>query len=166
MAHHASQRSALGWLFVAAQIVLVAALLAELRRVWHASPLRRSAGGLLASLGVVLMAAAGVQLGRSLHPHPAPAAATKLRADGLYRHVRHPIYAGLLLWAVGTALTAGTARAATAFAALLALLALKAPYEERQLASRFPEYAAYARRTPRWFPRLRPRREDDPVEPG
>ncbi|MGE0229831.1 MAG: isoprenylcysteine carboxylmethyltransferase family protein [Dehalococcoidia bacterium] len=150
-----THRSALGWLLVVVQLALAATLLAELRGVWRASPLRRCAGGLLAASGVGLMAVAGVQLGRSLHPHPAPGAAAELRTDGLYRHVRHPIYAGLLLWAAGTAVVAGTVRAAAIVGALLTLLALKAPYEERQLSRHFPDYAEYARRTPRFLPHVR-----------
>lgn len=156
MTEPAPRASLAGWLLVAVQLILVAILIGELRRVWRARPLRRRAGGLLSVGGVALMATAARQLGRSLHPHPTPTAAAELRTDGLYRHVRHPLYTGLLLWAAGAALIGGTARALTAFAGLAAVLALKAPYEERQLTRRFAAYPAYARRTPRFLPRLRP----------
>jgi hypothetical protein len=41
-----------------------------------------------------------------------------------------------------------------AAAALCALLVVEAAWEERQMRARFPEYQAYARRTPRFVPWL------------
>lgn len=154
----APRASLIGWLLVAAQLCLVAVLIADLRHIRRAASLRRATGGTIAILGVATMVASAAQLGRGLHPHPAPTASAVLRTGGLYRHVRHPLYSGLLLWAAGAALIGGTARGYAALAGLTAVLALKAPYEERQLAKRFPAYPEYARHTPRFLPRLRPPR--------
>jgi len=68
--------------------------------------------------------------------------------------VRHPIYLGLLSLATGAALIARTPRAVAALGALAALLHVKSGFEERLLAERFPDYAAYAARVPKLLPRL------------
>jgi protein-S-isoprenylcysteine O-methyltransferase Ste14 len=73
---------------------------------------------------------------------------------GPYRHVRHPIYSGLLLAFCGTAAVIGEWRAV--LAVLLALLALlyKGRLEEARMQASFPEYAAYRRATAALIPCL------------
>lgn len=73
---------------------------------------------------------------------------------GPYRHVRHPMYAGVVLLALGIAL------AVDRTAALVAALVLWAwfyfvlgPFEERELVALFGgAYVDYMRRTPRLLP--------------
>jgi protein-S-isoprenylcysteine O-methyltransferase Ste14 len=66
--------------------------------------------------------------------------------------VRHPIYTGIVLGALGWAL-AWLSVAGAAYAALLAVFFdRKARREERWLRSRFPDYAAYAHRVRRFIP--------------
>lgn len=144
----------LGWLFVALQFVLLGVLVVEMRAAGQTAPLQRTLGVLAATAGATAMGFASRRLGRELRTHPAPSSTAVLRVDGPYRFVRHPIYAGLLLLAAGLAAIGGTAPAVAAFIALLALLSLKARFEERLLAERFPGYPEYARRTPRFVPRL------------
>lgn len=143
----------LGWLFVAGQFILLGALVVE---VWGAetSSFRWALGVLAAAGGGSIAVVGSRQLGRELRTHPAPSSTAVLRVDGPYRFVRHPIYSGLLLLAVGLAVIAGTVLAAVTFLALFAMLSLKARFEERLLAERFPGYREYARRTPRFVPRL------------
>lgn len=143
-----------GWALVAGQLTLLALLALE---AWRrdAPPPLRLLGGVAVLAGASVMGLASSRLGRQLRAHPAPAADAVLRTDGAYRHVRHPIYSGLLLLAAGLAAVAGTLRAAIEGAALLGLLTAKARLEERLLAERFPAYPEYARRTPRFVPRFR-----------
>ena len=69
---------------------------------------------------------------------------------GAYRIVRHPIYGGLILVALGwSLLSSPIALAATAV--LIALFELKAHLEESMLVARFPEYEMYRRRVRWWF---------------
>jgi protein-S-isoprenylcysteine O-methyltransferase Ste14 len=86
-----------------------------------------------------------------------------LVASGPFRYVRNPLYLGnLALWA-GLGLAAGLPRPTIAIVALLAL-AYHAivRWEERLLDRRVGEpYRAYARRVPRWIPRV-PAHPDDP----
>ncbi len=77
----------------------------------------------------------------------------ELRSTGLYRYVRHPIYTGVMALAVGSAIPSGSLAIATTTLALVAWLVLKARWEERRLEIRYPAYAAYAARTPRFIPR-------------
>ncbi len=94
-------------------------------------------------------------LGDALTPSPLPLRTGSLRTDGPYAIVRHPVYAGLLLGAGSRTVGSGDRRAAVAFVALAALLHVKAGFEERRLVARYPEYRAYASRTPRLLPRPR-----------
>jgi len=66
---------------------------------------------------------------------------------GPYAHVRHPIYSGLLLMGLGTAIASARARSFLAFGLWLAVLAIKAHYEEQLMIRHFPDaYATYRQR--------------------
>lgn len=88
---------------------------------------------------------AGRTLGSSLTPYPRPKPEGVLVEEGLYRLVRHPIYAAGLLLFLGYGL-ATSIPATVALAALALLWHFKARVEERHLAARFPAYAEYRRR--------------------
>ena len=141
-------------LLVAAQVVLLGVLAAHPRRSHPAlPPALRGLGtaGILAGIGLAGVGA--TSLGRGLTALPLPNERAILRTGGLYRFVRHPIYAGVLLAAVSRTVVLGSPYAVVATTALVALLNGKARFEERQLAARFPGYDAYAARTPRFIPR-------------
>ncbi|WP_420846353.1 hypothetical protein [Modestobacter muralis] len=65
--------------------------------------------------------------------------------------MRHPIYSGLLVFAVGRMLSAGRSRLLPA-GLLTLLLTGKARWEEQLLTARFPDYRQYAASTPRFWP--------------
>jgi protein-S-isoprenylcysteine O-methyltransferase Ste14 len=98
---------------------------------------------------------AGRSLGPGLTASPLPNARAELRTDGLYRHVRHPIYSAVILVSVARTVASGDARQAAVSIALGSLLSGKSSFEERALARRFPDYPAYAARTLRFVPRMR-----------
>jgi protein-S-isoprenylcysteine O-methyltransferase Ste14 len=106
------------------------------------------AGVALAFAGLALAVSAGLTLGRWLTPFPRPARGAKLVVTGPYRFVRHPLYAGGLLFFCGLSLV-GSVSALVGTAVLALLWALKSRVEERHLLERFPSYAAYAARV-RW----------------
>jgi len=143
-----------GWVLV--QIVLLAALLFSpvvglLPGLKPFSVL----GWLLGAAGLGLAAWATWQLQRhgALTPLPSPRSGARLLTSGCYHRVRHPVYSGLLLWALGTALVQASA-GHFGLALLLGLfLQAKAAHEERLLSAQYPEYAAYAARTGRFVPR-------------
>ncbi len=109
-------------------------------------------GQVAAGGGLLVMVAAATSLGRGLTAAPLPNEHARLRTGGLYRWVRHPIYAGLLFFALARTLPSGNAWTAAACVLLVALINGKARWEERRLADRFPDYPDYARRTPRFIP--------------
>jgi len=68
--------------------------------------------------------------------------------SGPYRYIRHPIYTGLLLAFVGTALKVGDWRGLIAVAIVLLSFWRKLRVEERWLTGQFgPAYVAYMQRT-------------------
>jgi protein-S-isoprenylcysteine O-methyltransferase Ste14 len=100
--------------------------------------------------GAVLLVLGALALGRSLTPFPRPHDRAELRQGGIYRAVRHPIYGGLLMLALGWSL----AEAPLALVPTLLLAVafdLKARREEAWLFERYPAYGAYRSRTPRRF---------------
>jgi protein-S-isoprenylcysteine O-methyltransferase Ste14 len=71
----------------------------------------------------------------------------ELIQSGLYGYVRHPIYTGIILMALGTALERGTVGAMLFCLLVLAFMVNKAIQEERLLTKHFPnDYPAYKAR--------------------
>ena len=112
-------------------------------------------------IGLALMGIAGLlllvsfaALGNSLTASPLPKQRGQLVTTGLYAHVRHPIYSALLLLSLGVVLDAGWWPQLVVALMLLLLLRIKAQFEETLLRRAYPKYAAYAAKTPMFFPRL------------
>jgi len=103
-------------------------------------------------LGVLLLAA--WQLGRNLTALPRPKPGGFLVQGGLYRVVRHPIYAGVLLWALGSSLAHLNLWTFLLFGLLFGWLDWKASLEERWLEERNPEYQSYRRQVKKLIPWL------------
>jgi protein-S-isoprenylcysteine O-methyltransferase Ste14 len=79
----------------------------------------------------------------------------ELVRTGPYRYVRHPIYSGILLAILGTAIAIGEWRGLIAFVLLAVALVLKSRAEERFMEEAFRDgYARYRRDVPALIPRL------------
>ena len=79
----------------------------------------------------------------------------ELVTTGLYSYVRHPIYTGLLLMALGTMLFTGRIGTIIIFLAILSFMLFKLKEEEELLTKRFPEqYPAYKKHTKKLIPFL------------
>ncbi len=120
-----------------------------------------TAGTVLLVVGAALIVAGGVMamfaiqaLGRSFTPNPRPLDGGEFVESGIYRSVRHPMYAGVTLGAVGWGCLNGSPVAIVLSGLLLVLFTLKSVREEAWLTERYPEYAAYRDRTKRFFPGL------------
>jgi protein-S-isoprenylcysteine O-methyltransferase Ste14 len=104
------------------------------------------------ALGVGVVARGAWDLRSGLSPFPRPVAGAPLVESGAYRLIRHPIYSGLVLGAVGWGLVTGSILALGAAGLLFLLLAAKSHREEAWLLAIHPEYDAYRRRTKRLIP--------------
>jgi protein-S-isoprenylcysteine O-methyltransferase Ste14 len=146
-----------GYALVALQFVLLGVLLTAPR-------LPQPYGALtpvISLIGLALMGIAGLlllisfaALGNSLTASPLPKQRGQLVTTGLYAHVRHPIYSALLLLSLGVVLDAGWWPQLVVALMLFLLLRIKAQFEETLLRKAYPKYAAYAAKTPMFFPRL------------
>jgi protein-S-isoprenylcysteine O-methyltransferase Ste14 len=150
----------LGYAFVVAQSALFGLIFAPRGRARGSAGPRplRAVTGLAIGTGTAVAVAGIRELGPDLTPMPLPREGSQLRTQGVYALVRHPVYTGVMTASAVRGLTAGDRVRPFAATALCALLIVKAGWEERQMQARFPEYAAYARRTPRFVPRLGGRR--------
>jgi protein-S-isoprenylcysteine O-methyltransferase Ste14 len=140
-----------GW--VAGQLLLTAAvfLSAFLGRSWAGGygVAAYTAGAALLTLGVLLLAWAGLHLGASLTPFPAPRPSSKLRTSGPYALVRHPMYGGAILIALGWSIVFATVAGVGLTVVLAVFFDLKARREEVWLRERLDGYETYRARTPR-----------------
>lgn len=116
-------------------------------------------GWLSFAAGVVLVAAGGWlvyrgidALGPNLTAMPAPTSGAELVVTGPYGRIRHPIYAGVVLLAVGWASLVVSPPALVVALLLAAWLDLKSRREEAWLVERYPGYGAYRARTARFLP--------------
>ncbi len=114
------------------------------------SPVITVAGAVLLLAGVVLAGAGIRHLGPSLTPFPAPLEDGELREGGVYALVRHPIYGGGLLTALGWSLLTSP-WALVPSALLAAVFEGKRRREETWLVDRYPGYAVYRRAVPRRY---------------
>ena len=106
----------------------------------------------LSAVGIVLAVAGGAivvwasrLLGRGFTPYPRPVASGELVERGPFKVVRHPVYAGGLLFFSGFSLYAGVP-ALVGTIALGVVWALKARVEEGFLRERYGGYVEYTRR--------------------
>jgi protein-S-isoprenylcysteine O-methyltransferase Ste14 len=82
------------------------------------------------------------------------AQARELVDRGPYRWIRHPLYAGEILAALGLAVGAGTVGAFAVWLALCALQGYRVLREEQVLLQALPRYRSYRSRTAALFPGL------------
>jgi protein-S-isoprenylcysteine O-methyltransferase Ste14 len=109
-------------------------------------------GAVLFGLGIVAYRKAGGALGAQLSPLIAPREPARLIEMGLYRRLRHPMFLAEIAMACGAALTLEARISALLAIVFAAVVLRRIAVEEHALATRFPEYRAYAARTYRLIP--------------
>ena len=116
-------------------------------------------GGALVGAGVIVVIECFARFALEGQGTPAPVAPTEsLVVSGLYRHVRNPMYVGVVAAILGQALLFGSL-VLLEYAALvwLAFFAFVVLYEEPTLYRRFgPAYEDYRAHVRRWWPRITP----------
>ena len=134
--------------YVALQAVLIAIILFAPKTLsglpqWPESSAGLYLGGafIVAGMAVVLLAA--LHLGSNLTPLPHPKDNARLIVTGLYRLVRHPIYCGVLLMAIGWAIFVQGWLTPAYSAMLVLFFDVKSRREEAWLTQLFPDYLDY-----------------------
>lgn len=116
-------------------------------------------GTAMVAAGIAFMVWARVHLGGNWSGRVALKQNHELIRSGPYGLVRHPIYSGLLLAILGTAIAVGRLRDVLAFVLLAVAVWRKAGLEEGYMMQIFPDsYARYRSEVPGLFPSILPRR--------
>ncbi len=113
-------------------------------------------GALLFAVGIWLLWRSHADLGRNFAPTLQIVENHSLVTDGVFRRIRHPMYAAHLLWAIGQMLLLQNWIAGPAFLVVqIPLYLRRIPAEERMMLEQFgDEYLEYMKRTGRLIPRL------------
>lgn len=146
-----------GWFVIQlALLALIAGAGVSLGPDWRGAPRFAAAvaGGALIVGGLILVVRGIRDLDRSLSPLPYPPEEGRLVEHGIYGRLRHPIYSGVVCFALGWGLLTASVAALGLTLVLAVLLDLKARREEVWLRQRYAAYADYARRTSRFVPGL------------
>lgn len=147
------ERRTIGWVLVAVQFALLVGLVLLPRR--EPSLLSLATGVPLIAAGIVLGLVAGRGLGRALTPTPVPIEGAGLRTDGLYAHVRHPIYSAVQLAVVGFVIAMGSWWTLAWALLILVFFAVKYRWEDRLLRAEYGDaWVVWAGRTGALVPRL------------
>jgi protein-S-isoprenylcysteine O-methyltransferase Ste14 len=103
-------------------------------------------------VGLLILILGLIQLQRNLTPFPSPKQNAELVTNGVYRFMRHPIYTGIFITAIGYALYGAHSTRFLISILLLVLFYFKSVYEEKLLNKKFSAYQQYQLKTARFFP--------------
>ena len=120
------------------------------RFTWTGTPL------LVQILGAALIGAVMVLVWETFRANTFATTQVRVQAErahtvidsGPYRYIRHPMYAGMVLFVIGTALMLGSLWGLLATVALFVLLGLRIRGEEQVLKQDLAGYAEYMTKTP------------------
>lgn len=125
---------------------------AALTRPLSSGPALPIIGTLLVGAGLGFAVWARLHLGRNWSGTVTVKEGHTLITTGPYRVVRHPIYSGMVLALIGTALAIAAARGFIGAALILVGFLVKIAVEEARMSETFPEYEDYCRHTSRLIP--------------
>jgi protein-S-isoprenylcysteine O-methyltransferase Ste14 len=124
-------------------------------RILPPDPWINNLGVAITAAGLLFAIWARAYLGRNWSGTVTVKVGHQLVRSGPYRWVRHPIYSGMILAMLGTAITRGQLRGLVAVVLLWIGFTMKLRIEERFMTTTFgPEYEEYSRTTGAILPRL------------
>ena len=128
----------IGWVLVGVQaLLLILLVLLPKRRSLFAPPDFLDVLGIILMVGgLALVIVSLVSLGAALTPTPVPQESAALRTKGIYSVVRHPVYSGILVAALGFTLAVGSIWQVLMWVALAVFFYAKAFWEDRRLAEK------------------------------
>ena len=142
------------WVLIQVLLFALFLLMPQVGPAWPAPTLFRILGATAVLGGIAVLGSSVVSLGKSLTPFPRPLPTAQLVTSGAYRLVRHPIYLGLLLAALGISLLTLSPLRIALTLLLGVFLDRKATREERWLLERYPDYQAYQAKVRKLLPYL------------
>ena len=148
-----------GWVFVIIQFLLIALVVVlsfyerKLTGRSH-NYITDSLAFLFLSAGALLFIISIINFGQFVTPNPVPQDDYKLRTNGLYSKVRHPIYLSVIILITGYLLFFSAFYTFLIFPLIVLFLHFKMNFEEENLEKKFPEYALYKTHTKRLLPGL------------
>lgn len=139
------------YLFVTIQGVLFLAYL-FIPAVTFSAGFLRIPGLILSILGAALCGWSLLALGKSLTALPTPRHSGTLKTSGPFSFARHPVYSGILAFALGYAVFQQDMGKLSMTALLWILFYFKSRYEEERLLLKYgTHYAEYCKKTGRFF---------------
>jgi len=147
--------------YVVFQFILFGLIFAApfLTRQWSGWPapwdtIGRVSGILLIGAGGLLAMAGLASLGSNLAAVPHPKDDATMVEHGAYKIVRHPIYSGIILGALGWGLFMNSWLALLLALGLLLFFDIKSRREEKWLSAKFNNYPSYQQRVRKLLPYL------------
>ena len=112
----------------------------------------RFTGLFIMGISLLVIRLAKWNLGRNYSPCQDSYFPTSITGNGVYAYIRHPLYTGNILYFLGMTIASQSLWSILLFCAFIWFFNRSARLEEQRLSERFPEYAAYMRRTKRFIP--------------
>ncbi len=112
-------------------------------------------GACIVAIGAVVNIRGRIDLGKNWANQVVIYTDHTLVTSGVYRFVRHPLYASIIWMLFGASIMEMNIGSTLATAAIfIPFMTYRAKQEEAALLPEFPAYAAYTKRVPRFFPSL------------
>lgn len=118
--------------------------------------------------GAVILVWAIIELRNNLSIFPSPKEDAILVTSGIYKSIRHPIYAGVILLAIGYSIFLRDFDKMIIALIIMVFFELKTAYEERKLIKRFDNYETYRGSTGKFLPlyiNLKRKKTEPELEP-
>lgn len=104
-------------------------------------------------LGVLVIILGILNLNDSLSIFPSPRKDASLISNGIYRYIRHPIYAGILIAMFAYSVYDVSLVKFIITTVLTLVFYWKSSFEEKLLVERYAQYGDYKNKTGRFFPK-------------